>query len=102
MESKAMPTVEMLGRMFENNSDCYADTRMDEGGRLFEGEIIQAMTKEKFIKIAHEYAVLFAKYHVRECKEATKRKAELKYGKDGCLYTNPDSIEKAYSEDKIK
>ena len=53
-------------------------------------------------KYMHEYAVLFAKYHVQECKEAIKEKAELKYGKDGCLYINPDSIENAYSKDEIK
>ena len=87
MENKAIPTLK------EFISE-YTDGDIDH----LTGPYSLEITKE----LMQEYAVLFAKYHVRECKEAIKEKAELKYGKDGCLYINPDSIENAYSEDEIK
>ena len=45
-----------LGQLFENNSDCYADTWLDIGIEMQQGEVIQAMTKEKFIKVAESFA----------------------------------------------
>ena len=45
-----------LSQLFKNNSDCYADTRIDDGYNMFEGEVIQAMTEVKFIKLAESFA----------------------------------------------
>lgn len=36
-----------IGQLFENNSNCYADTWVDG----IEGEVIMAMTKDRFIEI---------------------------------------------------
>lgn len=78
------------------------------------------------IDLGQEYAVLFAKHHVQECKEAIKEKAKLKVFTDHNIESlpkehimkvhkyedanefdtkvviDPDSIENAYSEDNIK
>ena len=88
MENKSIPTIEQFIISKE----------------VFDGILYSPLHKREFklSELLHEYAVLFAKYHVQECKEAIKEKAELKYGKDGCLYINQDSIENAYSEDEIK
>ncbi len=49
---------EQLKQIFEDNSDCYADTWEDSGGEMHngchmmrEGETIQAMTMSKFIEV---------------------------------------------------
>ena len=95
MENKSIPTITEHFIQFYKENEEYPSI----------AAIKEFTTDPYFIatmKSLHEYAVLFAKHHVRECKEAIKEKAELKYGKDGCLYINPDSIENAYSEDEIK
>jgi hypothetical protein len=42
-----------LEQLFENNSDCYADTNIfDNHGRfLSEGEVVMAMTKKAFVEV---------------------------------------------------
>jgi hypothetical protein len=44
-----------LEQLFENNSDCYADTWIDDHDTvppvMVEGKVIVAMTKEKFIEV---------------------------------------------------
>lgn len=41
-----------LNQLFQNNADCYADTwRQDELGAPVEGEVIPAMTAQKFIEV---------------------------------------------------
>jgi len=38
-------------QLFDNNSDCYADTgRFENDGSYTEGEVISAMTKSKFLE----------------------------------------------------
>ena len=56
--SGSLPLDEKLSRVFEANSDCYADTWEDCGDELIngkhllkEGNVIQAMTKGKFIEV---------------------------------------------------
>lgn len=44
-------TEENLRQTFKNNSDCYADTWLDIGFEMKEGEVIQAMTEDQFVKI---------------------------------------------------
>ena len=40
-----------LRQMFKNLSDCYADTgRFENDGSYTEGEVIQAMTEDRFIE----------------------------------------------------
>lgn len=41
-------TRDALLKDFENNTDCYADTWIDDSGTLMEGAVIPAMTKEGF------------------------------------------------------
>lgn len=44
-----------LRQMFKNLSDCYADTRSFENdGSYTEGEVIQAMTEDRFIEALKE------------------------------------------------
>lgn len=44
-----------LRQLFKNSSDCYADTgRFETDGSYTEGEVIQAMTEDKFIEILGE------------------------------------------------
>ena len=40
-----------LGELFENNSDCYADTWDVFPDGFVEGPVVMAMTKEKFIEV---------------------------------------------------
>lgn len=41
-----------LRDLFRNMSDCYADTgRFENDGSYSEGEVIQAMTEDRFIEI---------------------------------------------------
>lgn len=40
-----------LRQIFKNRSDCYADTWIDIGGLMKEGEVVQAMTEDRFIEV---------------------------------------------------
>lgn len=46
-----------LQQLFRNNSDCYADTWKHEGEKLTEGDVIQAMTEEKFIQCVTDFVL---------------------------------------------
>jgi len=50
---RSLPSDDFLKKLFENNSDCYADTWSQDGlgAPMVEGEVIQAMTVEQFIKV---------------------------------------------------
>jgi hypothetical protein len=50
---RSLPSDEALKKLFKNNSDCYADTWSQDGlgAPMVEGEVIQAMTFEKFIEV---------------------------------------------------
>jgi hypothetical protein len=50
---RSFPSDEALKKLFQNNSDCYADTWSQDGlgAPMVEGEVIQAMTAEKFIEV---------------------------------------------------
>lgn len=43
-----------LRQLFKNRSDCYADTWHYEKGYPEEGEVIQAMTEDRFIETLRE------------------------------------------------
>ena len=44
-----------LRQKFQNASDCYADTgRFENDGSYTEGDVIQAMTEDKFIEVVME------------------------------------------------
>lgn len=48
-----------LRQMFKNLSDCYADTgRFENDGSYTEGEVIQAMTEDRFIEVLKEAKLL--------------------------------------------
>jgi len=48
-----------LRQLFKNLSDCYADTgRFDNDGSYTEGEVIQAMTEDRFIEALKEAKIL--------------------------------------------
>jgi hypothetical protein len=47
-----------LRQMFKNLSDCYADTWHSERGFMEEGEVIQAMTEDRFIEALKEAKIL--------------------------------------------
>jgi hypothetical protein len=48
-----------LRQMFKNRSDCYADTGWFENdGSYTEGEVIQAMTEDRFIEALKEAKLL--------------------------------------------
>jgi hypothetical protein len=48
---RSLPSDDELSKIFESYSDCYADTgRFENDGSYSEGEVIQAMTKERFIE----------------------------------------------------
>ena len=48
-----------LRQMFKNLSDCYADTgRFENDGSYTEGEVIQAMTEDRFIEALEEAKLL--------------------------------------------
>lgn len=40
-----------LRDLFKNQSDCYADTWKEEFDHMVEGEVIQAMTEDRFIEV---------------------------------------------------
>ena len=50
---RSLPLDDFLKKLFQNNSDCYADTWSQDGlgAPMVEGEVIQAMTVEQFIKV---------------------------------------------------
>ena len=50
---RSLPSDEVLKKLFQNNSDCYADTWSQDGlgAPMVEGEVIQAMTVQKFIEV---------------------------------------------------
>jgi hypothetical protein len=43
-----------LRQLFKNSSDCYADTWMDIGTDMLQGEVIQAMTENRFIEVLRQ------------------------------------------------
>jgi len=43
-----------LSDIFKNNSDCYADTWYTDHCVLMEGDVIPAMTEERFIEVVCE------------------------------------------------
>ena len=45
-----MKTELELRQMFKNLSDCYADTWHSERGFMEEGDVVQAMTEDRFIE----------------------------------------------------
>jgi hypothetical protein len=48
-----------LRQIFKNLSDCYADTgRFENDGSYTEGEVIQAMTEDRFIEALKEAKLL--------------------------------------------
>ena len=55
-----------LRQMFKNLSDCYADTWLDIGTDMIQGEVIQAMTEDRFIEALKE-AKLLVIPDVRKC-----------------------------------
>ena len=91
MESKAIPTVE------EFISE-YTDGDIDH----LTGPYSLEITKE----LMQEYAVLFARYHVQECKEAIKDSVIDQAFKLGIKKQSVESLEymaeNAYDEDNIK
>jgi len=62
-----------LRQLFKNNSDCYADTHWYSDDTIpptkVEGDVIQAMTEDTFIKIAHRIKVEFAIEQIKELKD---------------------------------
>ena len=63
-----------LRQMFKNLSDCYADTWLDIGIEMQQGEVIQAMTEDRFIE-ALQQAKLLANPAVSKCDEPERRAA---------------------------
>ena len=49
-----------LRQLFKNLSDCYADTWLDIGIEMQQGEVIQAMTEDRFIETLKEAKLLAA------------------------------------------
>lgn len=47
----ASPKLEEMLKLFDNNSDCYADTWTDIGTEMKQGEVVPAMTRDKFIEV---------------------------------------------------
>lgn len=48
-----------LRQLFKNLSDCYADTgRFENDGSYTDGEVIQAMTEDRFIEALKEAKIL--------------------------------------------
>ena len=61
-----------LRQMFKNRSDCYADTWLDIGIEMQQGEVIQAMTEDRFIETLRE-AKLLAAPAVSKCEGIERR-----------------------------
>ncbi len=67
-----------LRQMFKNLSDCYADTRIFENdGSYTEGEVIQAMTEDRFIEVLKEAKLLRIPAVIDSASK------DIKYCKDG-------------------
>lgn len=84
MENKSIPTVEEFIIL--------------KG--VFDGILYSPLHKREFklSELLHEYAVLFARYHVRECKESIYNNVEPDWkGNLSCA-----AINDAYDEDNIK
>ena len=47
-----------LRQMFKNLSDCYADTWLDIGTDMIQGDVIQAMTEDRFIEALRQAKLL--------------------------------------------
>jgi len=62
-----------LRQLFKNLSDCYADTgRFENDGSYTEGEVIQAMTEDRFIEALKEAKILpTVSNQLCDCKDFT-------------------------------
>lgn len=82
-----------IRQLFKNNSDCYADTHWYSDDTIpptkVEGEVIQAMTEDAFIKISERIKIEYAISILEEMAN--------KYE-----YINPQMIENNISELKNK
>jgi len=47
-----------LRQLFKNRSDCYADTWQEEFDHMVEGDVIPAMTEDRFIEVLRETNLL--------------------------------------------
>ena len=75
---------ETLRQQFRNSSDCYADTWVvDEYGEPREGDVIQAITEDGFIKMLTEMGMVNP-YDICNC--GTEEFAEKSCRYDGMLY----------------
>lgn len=69
---------EELRQLFKNNSDCYADTgRFENDGNYSEGEVIQAMTEERFLKVVASKIEEREKAHNEEMQSFQLRESQL-------------------------
>lgn len=99
METKSIPTVEQfLDDYFKEinpnfNSYKKAIELLSAAGRH---EVIRIRTSQA----AHEYAVLFAKYHRERQIEAIDKLMNVEF--QGCFCPTISDIENAYKEDLIK
>jgi hypothetical protein len=69
-----------LRQMFKNLSDCYADTWLDIGTDMIQGEVIQAMTEDRFIEALKQAKLLVIP-------DVIKSVCLLGYSFEGCTYT---------------
>jgi hypothetical protein len=80
-----------LRQLFKSLSDCYADTgRFENDGSYYEGEVIQAMTEDIFIKIINEWQQerMYSEEEVKDMLfEALNKKQE-----QCCITNTKDSI----------
>jgi hypothetical protein len=56
-------TIQEIRQSFRNNSDCYADTWSDIGIEMKQGEVIQAMTEDRFIETLIELGYISKEKH---------------------------------------
>jgi hypothetical protein len=89
-----------LRQLFKNLSDCYADTWHSERGLMEEGEVIQAMTEDRFIEALKEIKILPIPVAVKslptdECVEQwwAEGKESDKFWQDAPYRTNGDVVE---------
>jgi len=95
-----------LRQLFKNLSNCYADTgRFENDGSYTEGEVIQAMTEDRFIEAMKEAKILpihdvsgvlplpkdahsLEVFAIKDCKESpTGKEAYIGYKlKTGCFH----------------
>jgi hypothetical protein len=63
--------------IFENNFDCYADTwKIEQGNYPVEGEVIMAMTKDKFVELFNQHTTT----QIEALRERLKQPIELQNG----------------------